>query len=205
MRVEIHRLVQGLEDLHRGNRVVEQLVACGEGAVEPLRDYLINGRPSHIFQPRQWAVQALARLGAWPILLEYLTLQKSIPDPVIRFGEDAVENTASRALAAWQKEEVFQALLRLASKRILPGVIEALGTFRHREALPFFIEALGDDVSRRAAEQALRQMGPAAIPALRKAARCTRVSRTGETPTDKIRRKSAVRLLSELERRAEKQ
>jgi hypothetical protein len=205
MRIEINRLVQGLEDLHRGNRVVEQLVACGEGALEPLRDYLINGRPSHIFQPRQWAVQALARLGAWPALLEYLTLQKSIPDPVTRFGEEAVENTAARALAAWQTEEVFQALLWLAGKRLLPGVIEALGTFRRPETVSLFITALGDDLCRTAAEQSLCQIGPAAIPALRKTARCTRVSRTRETPSDKIRRKSAVRLLSELERRAEKQ
>jgi len=203
MRVEIHRLVQGLEDLHRGNRVVEQLVACGEGAIEPLRDYLINGRPSHIFQPRQWAVQALARLGAWPILLEYLTLQKSIPDPVIRFGEDAVENTAARALATRQTEEVFQTLLWLAGKRLLPGVIEALGTFRRPETVSVFITALGDDICRKAAEQSLRQVGHAAIPSLRKAARRVRGSRAPASPTETIRRKSATRLLSELDRQAD--
>jgi hypothetical protein len=146
MRVEMNRLVQGLEDLHRGNRVVKQLVACGEGAVAPLRDYLINGRPSHIFQPRQWAVHALARLGAWPALLEYLALQKSIPDAVTRFGEEAVENTAARALAAWQTEEVFPALLWLAGKRLLPGVIEALGKFRRPETVSLFITAFGDNL-----------------------------------------------------------
>lgn len=204
MRVEIHRLVLQLEDLHRGKRAAEQLVACGEDSVGPLRDYLLHGRPSHIFQPRQWAVQVLARLGAWPVLLEYLNAQKSIPDPVIRFGEEAVENTAARALAARQTEEVFRALLRLAGERILPGVIEALGSFRRPETVSLFITALGDDLCRIAAEQALRQVGPLAIPALRKAARCTRVSRTRETPTETIRRKSAARLVSEIEKQTGK-
>ena len=201
MIAQVHRLVEQLEDLHRGHRAAEQLVACGEGAVEPLRDYLINGRPSHIFQPRQWAVQALARLGAWPVLLEYLGLPKDIADPVTRFGEEAVENTAARALADRQTEEVFQVLYRLAGQRLLPGVIEALGAFRRPETVALFITALGDDLCRAAAEQSLRRIGTAALPALRAAARRGKGSRGRETPTETLRRKSAARLLSELDRR----
>ncbi|NPV04645.1 MAG: hypothetical protein HPY67_07925 [Syntrophaceae bacterium] len=201
MRTGIEQLVRELEDLHRGGRAVDELAACGESAVGPLRDYLLNGPPSHIFQPRQWAVQALARLGAWPVLLEYLEMPRSIPDPVTRFGEEAVENTAARALAARQTEEVYRVLLRLAGRRFLPGVIEALGSFRRPETAPLFVAALGDDLCRAPAEQALRQLGPAAIPALRRASRRVRGSRTAETPTDTLRRTCALRLLAELKRR----
>jgi len=200
---DIHRLIEQLEELHRGRRAAEPLAACGESAVGPLRDYLLNGPPSHIFQPRQWAVQALARLGAWPVLLEYLELPKDIPDPVTRFGEEAVENTAARALAARQTEEVFRALLRLAGRRLLPGVIEALGTFRRTETADLFIMARGDDLCRAAAEQSLRGLGAAALPALRAAARRVRRLRARETPTETLRRKSAARLLAELDRRQE--
>lgn len=201
MTADIRRLIEQLEDLHRGRRAAEQLAACGESAVGPLRDCLLNGPPSHIFQPRQWAVQALARLGAWPVLLEYLELPKDIPDPVIRFGEEAVENTAARALAARQTEEVFRVLLRLAGRRLLPGVIEALGSFRRPETADLFITALGDDLCRAAAEQSLRGLGAEALPALRAAARRGKGSRGRETPTEILRRKSAARLLSELNRR----
>ncbi len=201
MNDHIHRLILQLEDLHRGSRAAEQLSACGESAVKPLRDYLVHGRPSHIFQPRQWAVEALARIGAWPVLLEYLTVERSISDPVTRLGEEAVENTAARLLAAWPSDEVFEVLRSLAQRRPLPGVIEALGSFRRPETVPLFIQALGDDVCRGAAINALLRMGADSIPLLRKAARRSRNARAEETPSEKIRRKTAMRLLSDLQAR----
>lgn len=195
---EIPKLISQLEDLHRGERAAEKLSACGEQAVGPLREYLIHGTPSHIFQPRQWAVQALARLGARPVLLEYLCARKDIPDPVVQFGEEAVQGTAARALAAWKTDEVFETLFRFASQKSLPGVIEALGSFRRAESIPLLIRALGDDLSRGAAENALRLMGPAARPSLEALAGDAASDPTGDTPTDRIRRRIARTILADL-------
>lgn len=198
--VEIRKLIRQLEDLHRGKLAAEKLAACGEQAVGPLREYLIFGTPSHVFQPRQWAVQVLSRLGAWPVLLEYLSTRKDIPDPVVQFGEEAVQGTAARALAAWKTDEVFETFFRFASEKSLPGVIEALGSFRKAESIPLLIRALGDDLSRGAAESALRLMGPAARSFLEVLVTESVSHPRGESPTERIRRKIARAILVDLER-----
>ncbi len=200
MTADIDQLIQQLEDLHRGELAAEKLVACGERAIAPLRDYLIGGRPSHIYQPRQWAIQALARLGALSVLLEYLSLQQEIPDPVTLFGEEAVQSTAARALAAWKMDEVFEALFRFAAQKSLPGVIEALGSFRRPESIPLLIRALGDDFSRKAAENALRQMGEASRPSLKALAVDPASDPLGEAPSSRMRRKVACAILEDLDR-----
>jgi HEAT repeat protein len=195
----IQRLIQQLNVLHNGDLAVEKLVIFGQQAIGPLREYLINGTPSHIYQPRQRAVHALARLGAKDVLLEYLNVPKDIPDPVIRFGEEAVENTAARALAAWQIDEIFEKLLQIARERIFPGLIEALGSFSRSEAIPLFIAALMDDFSRTAAENVLKAMGDMAKPALIEAVHTSPdSSENGESPSNLLRRRSAMRILADL-------
>ena len=195
---EITILIDHLNSLHEGGSAVDRLVECGEKAVAPLAEYLMKGQPSHIYQPRQRAVTVLARLGAKNVLIEYLRKQKEISDPVFRFGEEAVENTAARALAKWQTEDVFAVLLRIAKSRTLPGVIEALGTFRRPETIPLFIAALTDDVSRAAAENALRSMGEAIKPALIEAAGRSEDPGDCKTASALLRRRSAVRILADL-------
>jgi HEAT repeat protein len=194
---EIRRLIDCLNSLHDGDRAVDLLVACGEAAIAPLRKYLMEGQPSHIYQPRQRAVIVLARLDAKEVLMEYLSTPKETSDPVFQFGEEAVENTAARALARWKTDEVFDALLRIAYTRTLPGVIEALGSFRRPETVPLFIAALMDDVSRFAAENALKSMDELAKPALIEAACTLDTSGYSESPSILLRRRSAMRILAD--------
>jgi|GEM_PF-6388339 len=88
---------------------------------------------------------ALAQLGAKEILMKYLNTSKDISDPVIRFGEETVGNTAARLLANCKTDDIFYFLLRIAHERPLPGIIETLGSFRSNTFIydgPIFIKRL---------------------------------------------------------------
>jgi hypothetical protein len=95
---EIQGLVESLNSLHEGELGVAIVVACGERAIPLLRQFLLHGKPSGIFVPRQRALRALAELGAKDVLLEYLVFERHIADPVVAHGEEGVRNTAARAL-----------------------------------------------------------------------------------------------------------
>jgi hypothetical protein len=196
---EIEALVQSLNSLHEGELGVDMLVACGERAIGPLRRFLLHGKPSGIFLPRQRAVKALAELGAKEVLLDYLAFDEQIADPVAAHGEEAVKNTAARALGAWHTEDVYQALVRALRHRRLHGVIEALGEFPGRaEAVPELVAALEDDFCRRSAEDVLRNLGDVAHFAFIDAAKTPSPSGAQETPSSRSRRRSALRLLESL-------
>jgi hypothetical protein len=200
---EIEALVQSLNSLHEGELGVDMLVACGKKAITPLQRFLLQGKPSGIFVPRQRAVRALAELGAKDVLLDYLASEDPIVDPVAAHGEEAVKNTAARALAAWQTDDVYHALQQVLIRRRLVGVIEALGEFRRPEALPELVAALEDDFCRSFAEDAIRKIGEPAHSALIDAARTPDPSGAGERPTSKRRRRCALRLLESLQLGAE--
>ncbi|SNS19300.1 hypothetical protein SAMN04488503_3118 [Humidesulfovibrio mexicanus] len=195
---EVAELVRDLDSLADGPRAAELLAACGERAVAPLRTFLMQGRPSGVFQPRQRAVETLAALGAKDVLMEYLTGEMAIPDPVDAYGEEAVVNTAARLLARWRDDKVYRVLLALLRRKATPGAIDAVGEFRRVEAIPVFIAALGDSISRTFAEEALRKAGAIALPALLEAALRPWPSAREETPTSRIRRRGVLRLLAEL-------
>jgi hypothetical protein len=196
---EIEALVQSLNSLHEGELGIDMLVACGERAIGPLRRFLLRGKPSGIFVPRQRAVKALAELGAKEVLLEYLAFDEQIVDPIAAHGEEAVKNTAARALGAWHTEDVYQTLLRTLRRRRLLGVIEALGKFSARpEAVPDLVAALEDDFCRSSAEDALRNLGEAAHFAFIDAARTPHPAGARETPSSRSRRRAALRLLESL-------
>jgi hypothetical protein len=72
---EVWQLVESLNSLHEGELGISMLVACGERAVPALRSFLLYGKPSGIFAPRQRAVRALAELGAKDTLLESLPVE----------------------------------------------------------------------------------------------------------------------------------
>jgi len=199
---EIRSFVRDLESLPGGGLTVSLLVGCGERAVAPLREFLLNGRPRGVFQPRQRAVEALAELGAKDVLMEYLSQKRVIADAVVRFGEEAVENTAARELARWPTEEVFQFLMNLAQRRMLAGAVDALGRFERPEAAPVLVKVLGDDVGRPAAEKALRAIAEKVKPALFQAARRTGAPED-ETPSERQRRRSVVRVLADMALRDE--
>jgi HEAT repeat protein len=199
---EIEALVRSLNSLHEGELGIDMLVASGESAIEPLRHFLLAGTPSSIFVPRQRAVRALAQLGAKDVLLEYLLTEQPIPDPCVAHGEEAVRNTAARALSEWQTEDVYQALRRMLRRR-LTGVVEALGHFHRPEAVPELVDVLEDDFCRSFAEDALRKIGELAHRALIDAARTPDPSGDHERPASQRRRRSALRLLEPLRLDAE--
>ncbi|HUI74053.1 MAG TPA: hypothetical protein VLX32_03870 [Candidatus Acidoferrum sp.] len=194
---EIRSFVGDLESLRSGDLTVSLLVGCGPRAIAPLRDYLLNGQPRSIFQPRQRAVEALAELGAKEVLVEYLSRKRIIPDFEIRFGEEAVENTAARALVQWPTDDVYALLCGLAEERMLAGVIETLGKFERLESANIFVRALGDDVCRPAAEEALRRIAERVKPVLLRAAQPPDAEQP-EKPSERLRRRSVVRILSDL-------
>jgi len=199
---EIESFVGDLESLRGGSLSAAALIGCGPRAVPPLRSYLLHGRPRGIYQPRQLAVETLGELGARDVLIEYLSNPAPIEDPVVRHAEDAVRSTAARELARWQTEDVFECLMR-ATDRLLPGIVDALGTFRRAEAMPYFLLALGDGVCRSNAEEAIRALGLAASPFLMEAAISRNPSAEDEIPSSLQRRRWALRILADLKLRKE--
>ena len=192
---QIEALVQSLNSLYEGELGVDMLVACGRKAITPLQRFLLQGKPSGIFVPRQRAVRALAELGAKDILLDYMASEEPIVDPVAAHGEQAVKNTAARALGAWRTEDVFEALRHVLRRKHLVGAIETLGEFRRPEAVPELIEALEDDFCRTVAEDTLRKAGELPHSALIDAARTPDPSGSHERPQSQRRRRCALRLL----------
>jgi hypothetical protein len=197
MSLDPNVLVEGLNSLLDGESAVSALIACGPAAIEPLRRFLLEGRPSGVYQPRRWAVDALAGLGAKDILLEYLTSFQLPRDAEVRFGEEAVRNAAARHLASWRSEDVFHALLAIALPHPMSGIVEALGSFHRTEALPYFLQALEDDFCREAAAGALRDLGPDALPALLGASLLKIPGGALESPSSQRRRAACVQILSQ--------
>ncbi len=195
---EIQRLIGALESLVDGDLAVELLAACGPPAIPYLREFLLHGRVRSIPQPRMRAVEALARLGAKAVLLEYLTAERTIQDPQIRLSEEAVENTAARKLSAWRDEEVFETLRGVCRRHLLPGAVESLAKYARPEAMPCFDRALADDFCRVAAEEGFRKLGLRARPALVFSAITPLPDGEQETPSSLRRRRSALALVAEI-------
>jgi HEAT repeat protein len=193
---EIERLIAGLDSVTEGELGVSLLVACGEQAVPPLRCYLLYGPPKSVYVGRQRAVRVLGQLGAVSVLIEYLTAEKKISDPILRYSEEAVENGAARELQPWKTEEVFNALLQVVDRRPLRGAVEVIGSFGRQEAVPALIRHLEDDVARSAAEEALGLLRGAAVGELIATVRWPEPSAVHELPGSLRRRQSALKVLS---------
>jgi hypothetical protein len=194
----VQRAIGKLESFHDGDIAILDVVACGDRAIPALRTLLFDREPSGLYQVRVRAVDALAKLGAHEVLVEFLSTPRDVTDPVERLGEDAVINAAARVLADHSDQRVFELLLRLAHRPCLTGVISALGTSRRPEVIPLLVEALSEDASRLTAEAALKGVGAAARPALIEA-----VSRHADADEhvseSRLRqRRSALRLLAEM-------
>lgn len=194
----IHDAIARLRALHEGDLAVLDLEDCGQAAVEPLREFLFARDPSGIFHPRLQAVEALAALGAKDVLLDFLANARNVTDPVEQAGEDAVTNAVARALIRWPDDHVFSLLLEAACRKLLAGVVDALGEYRREEAVPIFATALGDDFCRPAAENAFRKMGASACPYLLQLVGHRTPSPDAESESSRRLRRSALRLLAEL-------
>lgn len=188
--------IDKLKSLHDGYRGVTEVVACGKKAIPALRALLFEREPSGLFQPRCLAVEALAGLNAYEVLIDYLNKYRKIVDPVECLGEDAVISAAACALGGLREERVFNLLMSLAERQLQPGVIRALGAFGWPEAIPYLIAALAEDESRPMAEAALRSFGASARRALIVAA--TGGASPSESESSLRRRRSALWLLIEI-------
>jgi hypothetical protein len=195
---EVRRLLACLQSLVDGQCAIEELSACGPAAIPPLREFLLSGRITSVPQPRIWAVEALALLGARDVLIEYLQAPARFVDSQLQFAEDAVRNTAGRRLSAWRDNQTFEILLGLCRKRNLPGLIEALAGFERSDAIPCLDRALEDDMCRMAAEEGLRSLGPVARSALLVSAVTPLPNAEEETPSSLCRRRSVLGLLAEI-------
>jgi len=195
---EVRRLLACLQSLVDGQSAIGELAACGPRAIPPLREFLLSGRITSVPQPRMWAVEALALLGARDVLVDYLQAPTRAVDPQLQFAEDAVKNTAARRLSAWRDNETFEILLELCSKRYLPGVIETLAEFERPETIPRLDRALEDDMCRKAAEEGFRRLGPAARGALLLSAVTPLPNTEEETPSSLCRRRSVLGLIAEI-------
>jgi hypothetical protein len=154
--------IDRLGSLRDGNLAITDVVAYGEAAILPLREVLFRREPSGLFEGRRRAVEALATVGAYDVLIEFLSAPHALSDPVESLGEDAVVNAAACAFINRPDERVFPILLQLAERPCLTGVIAALGAFGRTEAIPRVVDALAEDASRRTAEAALKAFGAAA-------------------------------------------
>lgn len=195
---ELARALERLMSLAQGDRGLIEVVACGARAIPSLRAMLFRREPSGLYQPRCRVVEALARLGVNDVLLEFISIDREISDPVERAGEDAVLNAAARALRDVRDEFLFRRLLTLADTRRLAGAVEALGAFRRPETLPFLIAALEDDLARPEAENAIRQFGHEAMGALLEGARNFAPQGDSNSESVQRRRRAALSLLLEI-------
>jgi hypothetical protein len=199
MPVEIHdddirHALSELRSLHAGEAGVISAAACGSRAIPALRTLLFERDRSGLFQVRCRAVEALAQLSAYGVLGEFLTSHVESADPVERMGDDAVINVAAIALGQLRSEHTFHLLTELTEKRVMPGVIKALGAFHREETIPLLIAALEDDDCRAPAEAALRRLGIDARDALLVA--LSPASSDGESESRLRALRSVLRLLS---------
>jgi hypothetical protein len=124
---DVRRAIDKLKLLHAGDLGVDEVAACGTRAIPALRQLLFERDPSGLYQVRRRAVEALAALGAYDVLMDFLRVPREADDPVERMGDEAVTNAAALALTKVREEHVFQLLLLVAKRRHLIGVIAALG------------------------------------------------------------------------------
>jgi HEAT repeat protein len=195
---EVRRAIDKLTSFHEGDVGVIDAIACGRRARPALRAVLFAREPSGLYEGRRRAVEALAQLHAYDILIDYLSTPREISDPIELTGEEAVINAAVRALGKSGDARALPLLLEFAEHRPLAGAVEALGRLRRADALPYFIKALGEDFTRSAAEGAIRNLGPQARPALLSATRAPSASDTRETVSSRRQRRSALALFAEL-------
>jgi hypothetical protein len=159
---ELQCAIDRLRSLHDGDLAITDVVAYGKDAVLPLREVLFQREPSGLFDARCRAIEALATVGAYDVLIEFLSAPHTVSDPVESVGDDAVVNAAARAFVNRRDERVFPILLQLAERPCLTGVIAALGAFGRTEAIARLVDALAEDASRLTAEAALKTFGATA-------------------------------------------
>lgn len=197
LRSRIDLAIDRLKSLYGGEAALVEIINAGADAIPSLRDLLFTEEPSGLHQPRCRAAEALAALGAFDVLADFLRTPRQVADPVERLGEDTVISTAARAIARRREEWVYRLLVDLAARRPLSGILAGLGAFHCKDAIPLLVDALGEDDVRLTAEAVLRDFGKAARPALIAAALGGGIGRS-ESESRLRKRRSALGLVLEI-------
>jgi len=195
---DLDRLIEQLNTVMECEQAAARLVWCGPTVIPALRKFLLEGKPSVVYQPRKAAVEALGGLRAKDVLIEYVTSKRDIGDAATRFAEDSVKNAAARELAKFRTKDVLGVLLSFALPHSRAGIVEALGQFGSMEAIPYFLRALEDDLCQAAAVDALRRLGEDALPALVTSALTRLPSPEEERPSSLRRRATVLELIGEI-------
>jgi HEAT repeat protein len=191
-------LMQQLNTASQCDQAAAKLVLCGRRVIPALQSFLLDGRPSVVYQPRRAAVEALGSLGAKDSLAQYLTSRREIEDAATRFAEESVKNAAARELAKFGTKDVLDLLLDFALPHIRPGIVDALAELASMEAIPYFLRALEDDVCAASAMEGLRKLGHEAELALVTSALTRLPSVEEERPSSLRRRAKVLEALAEM-------
>jgi HEAT repeat protein len=198
LQVRIEHAVGRLKSLHDGDSGFLEVVELGPDVVPALRRLLFEPEPSGLHQVRGRAAEALAALGAFDVLADFLRSRQPIADPVERLGEEVVTGVAARAIARLREEWVYRLLGDLAAHCCVAGVLAGFGSFHRKDSIEIFIRALSEDEVRLTAEAILRGFGRAVRPALIAAALDRGDAPNPESESHLRNRRSALGLLLEI-------
>jgi hypothetical protein len=198
LQVRIEHAVGRLKSLHDGDSGFLEVVELGPDVVPALRRLLFEPEPSGLHQVRGRAAEALAALGAFDLLADFLRSRQPIADPVERLGEGVVIGAAARAISRLPEEWVYRLLGDLAAHCCVAGVLAGLGSFHRKDSIEIFVSALGEDELRLTAEAILRGYGRAVRPALIATALDRDEAGHSENESHLRKRRSALGLLLEI-------
>ena len=198
LQARIERAVGRLKSLHDGDTGLLEVIKLGPDVVPALRRLLFAPEASGLYQTRHRATEALAALGAFDVLADFLRSRRPIADPVERVGEEVVIGAAARAIARLREEWVYRLLSNLAAHWRVTGVLAGLGSFHRKDSIEIFVSALGEDELRLTAEAILRGFGRAVRPTLVAAALDRGDARNSESESHLRKRRSALGLFSRL-------
>lgn len=94
---KVEEAVRRLTLLRNGQAALLTAISAGPIAIPVLASLLLSRSSDGIFEPRCLAAQALGRLGAQGVLLDYLAVVRKAQDPHEQAAEDAVLNAVARA------------------------------------------------------------------------------------------------------------
>lgn len=195
-------LIEQLCNPARSNQALLALLAKGKESVPILVEFLRTSKPSTVAEARLLAVEGLGILKgieALETLIKVATEHlEDIPDPVVRFAEEAVASRAALALTDFNDPTARGALLGLLHRKPLAGVAEAFEKLRDDRAIPYLIEWLEEDFVSEQASRAILACGRIAIPYLLASLQEKKIRYGSETGMSQRRRARILDLLVDL-------
>ena len=198
---QVAEKVERLHNLYEGPHVIADIVKEGDAAV-PALERLLCGPSDSLHHSRCWAADALAAIGSADAVRALVRSLRDcadrVPNVMCREAEDVVVSTIADHLGQFSDTDVLNALLSALDKRAYPGCARALGRLGNSKAIPPLVRSLLDDTTRRAASEALRELGPSTVPQLAALLRGPRLVNGAEPPSYIDGRIAAASLIGSL-------